>query len=362
MSPELVLERLCKRYNGNVDAVEDLTLRVNAGEFFVLLGPSGSGKTTTLRLAAGLETPTSGEVYLGGRRVTREPPHRRHAAMVFQRPALYPHLSVREHLFEEIASEETPEVEELAEAMGLTPLMERRPAELSGGEKQRVALARALGRRPGLLLLDEPLASLDPPQRLTCRRLLAEVQDRRQTTTLYVTHDQEEALALGDRVAVLHRGVIQQIDKPSGLYYRPRNRFVACFIGSPAMQMLEGRLTRGDQGLELVGEGVKLLLPGNFQQPWAAFRDREVAIGVRPEQVKVPPDRTGGAHLEMEVEGVLASVPQPLVLLRRGTWSAAAHWPTLPYPVQRTTVKVEISPRREYLFDMRTGEALAEAS
>ncbi len=250
---DLQLEGVAKTYPSGAMAVCDLNLSVGDGELLVLVGPSGCGKTTTLRLIAGLEEPTAGTIRLSGRIVNREPPRRRDVALVFQRPALYPHLSAHDNLaFGLRLAQRVPwwrhllpigdpplpiaDRQRIAAVVGmlsLGTLLDRKPAELSGGEQQRVALGRALVRQPGLLLLDEPLSNLDATLRIELRRQLLLLRRRFRATMLHVTHDQDEVLNLGDRVAVLDRGKLQQVDVPSALLQRPANRFVAGFLGSP---------------------------------------------------------------------------------------------------------------------------------
>ncbi len=235
------LDNVAKAYPGDIVAVRQLSLEVRAGEYLVLVGPSGCGKTTTLRLIAGLEEPTSGRVFLDEQDATIWPPHERDVALVAQDAALYPHLSVSENiafglkLRREPAARIAERVRQTAERLKLSDLLSRRPQELSGGERRRVALGRALAREPRFLLLDEPLSNLDTPVRLQMRAELARLHRERRTTTIHVTHDQEEALSLGERVAVLNEGRVQQIDTPRALYERPVNVFVAGFIGSPPM-------------------------------------------------------------------------------------------------------------------------------
>jgi ABC-type sugar transport system ATPase subunit len=239
----LHLDRVSKCFPGGVQALRELSLDVRNGEHVVLVGPSGCGKTTTLRLVAGLESPTAGRIEIDGRDATRLPPHRRDVALVFQDATLYPHLSVRDNLaFGLRLRHAQPALIEkrvhwIASDLGLLDLLDRPPGQLSGGQKRRVALGRALVRGPRYLLLDEPLAGLDPPARQELRRELARLHAEGQTTILHVTHDQEEALGLGDRVGVLRDGGLQQIDTPMSLHDRPANVFVAMFIGSPPMNV-----------------------------------------------------------------------------------------------------------------------------
>ena len=255
----VVIEHLTKVFSGpagkSIRAVNDLSLAVEDRELLVLLGPSGCGKTTTLRLVAGLEEPTAGTIAINGQVVNRVPPKDRDVAMVFQHPALYPHMTVYENLAFGLQLRRYPKAEiqqrvrEAAQLLGLTNCLDRRPMALSGGQRQRVALGRALVRRPALFLLDEPLSNLDTPSRARLRPEISRLHARLGSTMIYVTHDQVEAMTLGDRIAVLKDGVVQQLDKPLNLYSYPANLFVAAFIGSPPMNFFHGVLTTQDQVL-----------------------------------------------------------------------------------------------------------------
>ncbi len=239
------LENLTKRHGAHA-AVNALNLEVNEGEFLVVLGPSGCGKTTTLRMIAGLEEADEGRIFLGERDITNLEPRHRDIAMVFQSYALYPHLTVAGNIAFPLRVRKTPRVEaerrvkDAADKLGLTRLLERLPRALSGGERQRVALARAIVRQPNAFLMDEPLSNLDAKLRLTTRAELKRLQHELGTTTVYVTHDQAEAMTLADRIAVLSNGVLQQLDTPANVYNHPKNLFVAGFLGSPPMNLLEG--------------------------------------------------------------------------------------------------------------------------
>jgi ABC-type sugar transport system ATPase subunit len=243
--PAVLLRQLTKRFAAGAAALDGLTLEVAPGEFLVLLGPSGCGKTTVLRLIAGLEEPSAGDIEIDGVRVNELPPRDRDVAMVFQNYALYPHLSVRENIGFPLAMRRTPKpearrrVEEVAAALELTPLLERRPAQLSGGERQRVALGRAIVRQPKVFLFDEPLSNLDAKLRVQMRAELVRLHRRLAATMVYVTHDQVEAMTMGQRIAILHRGVLQQVGTPGEIYAHPANVFVAGFIGSPGMNVLD---------------------------------------------------------------------------------------------------------------------------
>jgi multiple sugar transport system ATP-binding protein len=301
--PGIRLERLTKVYDDDVLAVDDVSLEVADGEFIVLVGPSGCGKSTLLRMIAGLERVTKGRVWIGDDDVTTLEPPDRDIAMVFQSYALYPHKSVRENLAfglrrRKVARDEiAARVDRMAAMLGLGELLERKPAALSGGQRQRVAMGRALVREPRAFLMDEPLSNLDAKLRTSMRGELARLHERLPTTTVYVTHDQVEAMTLGQRVAVLHKGVVQQCDVPQRLFDQPANLFVGAFIGSPAMNLVEARLegnlvTFGSTELELAGA-----------PPGAA---RDVVLGLRPTSFVVagPESDPAWARLRAELDVV----------------------------------------------------------
>src|SRR3954465_15162987 len=242
---EIVLDNVSKVFSGGVVAVDGVSLTVDSGEFLVLVGPSGCGKSTLLRMIAGLEEATAGTISIGERDVTDLPPRARDIAMVFQSYALYPHMTVRQNMGYGLKARRTPKaeiasrVDEVAELLGLTDLLDRRPAQLSGGQRQRVAMGPAIGRQPQAFPLDEPLSNLDAKLRVGMRASLAQLHQRLGVTTVYVTHDQTEAMTLGQRVAVMRDGQILQCAPPQELYARPNNLFIAAFIGSPAMNLVE---------------------------------------------------------------------------------------------------------------------------
>jgi multiple sugar transport system ATP-binding protein len=291
------IERVTKVYDGGVCAVDDVTLGVRAGEFVVLVGPSGCGKSTLLRMIAGLEKVTAGTVRIGERDVTTVPPPDRDIAMVFQNYALYPHKSVKENLAFGLRQRRTPKdqverrVAAMASLLGLEGLMARRPAQLSGGQRQRVAMGRALVREPQAFLLDEPLSNLDAKLRTTMRAELARLHERVGVTTVYVTHDQIEAMTLGQRVAVLRDGVLQQFDVPQELFRRPVNLFVAAFIGSPPMNLVGARV----DGDRVAFAGHALPLPGRVPAG-------DVVLGIRPGAFELDGPRADPELARMEVE------------------------------------------------------------
>jgi multiple sugar transport system ATP-binding protein len=275
------LENITKRFKGGIEAVKDVTLAVEPGEFMVLVGPSGCGKSTLLRIMAGLEEVSAGRVYLGDKDVTTQLPQHRDIAMVFQSYALYPRMTVRRNMGFGLRMRRTPKAErqrrvaEVAGILGLEHLLSRRPGALSGGQRQRVAMGRAIVREPRVFLMDEPLSNLDAKLRVSMRAQLSLLHQRLGVTTVYVTHDQVEAMTLGQRVAVLRDGMLQQVDTPQVLFKRPVNLFVAAFIGSPSMNFVHAKIA--DQAVTFAD--VKIPLPSGSP---VAGQDRDVILGIRP--------------------------------------------------------------------------------
>ena len=291
---EVILEQVTKVYPGDVTAVHPMDLKIEHGEFLVLVGPSGCGKSTTLRMIAGLEDVTSGTIRIGDRVVNDVEPKDRNIAMVFQSYALYPHMTVYDNLafglkMRKLARADIDQrVREAATILGIETLLERKPKALSGGQRQRVALGRAIVRDPAVFLFDEPLSNLDAKMRVQMRTEIARLHHRLGATMVYVTHDQTEAMTLGQRIVVMNNGVVQQVDTPMDLYRRPANRFVAGFIGSPAMNFLAGRIVQSD-GLQFVPDAdqdARIGLSPDFR-PAAANLDTSVVLGIRPEHVLV---------------------------------------------------------------------------
>jgi len=288
---EVVLKEVTKRF-GNLVAVHKVNLEIRDGELIVLVGPSGCGKTTILRMIAGLEEVTSGEIWIGGRLVNDIPPKDRDIAMVFQNYALYPHMSVYDNIAFGLRLRRVPRpeidrrVRQAAEMLGITDKLRSKPKELSGGQRQRVAVGRAIVREPKVFLFDEPLSNLDAKLRVHMRAELQELHQKLKTTTIYVTHDQVEAMTLGQRVAVLRRGVLQQVDTPQRLYDQPANVFVAGFIGSPAMNFLQARLVEDHGGLFAEGQGFKIEIPPEKASRLGDQLGREVILGIRPEHLE----------------------------------------------------------------------------
>jgi multiple sugar transport system ATP-binding protein len=372
---EVVLEGLSKRFANGVVAVRDLSLSIRNGELVVLVGPSGCGKTTTLRLIAGLEEPSAGTIRIGGRLVNLLPPRKRDVAMVFQRPALYPHLTVRENLAFSLRLRQpalrrlcqglahlvwpgfveqtmAARVKAAACALRLQDVLDRLPAQLSGGQQQRVALGRALVRDPAAFLLDEPLSNLDTGLRADLRHELHLLHERLRTTMIYVTHDQVEAMTLGDRVVVLRQGVAEQVDGPVALYERPCNRFVAGFIGWPSMNFVDGEVVERDGQAEFVVGEQGLNLPPALRS-WLQHRGKPATLGIRPKDIAL------GPGLVMRATLVEPLGDGCLVTLDRGEWHVTAQLRGAALPREQEQVEVTFDMNAAHLFDRTNARALA---
>jgi len=292
--PELILKDVCKNY-GKTQAVNNMNLTIRDGEFIALLGPSGCGKTTTLRMIAGLEEITSGEIYLGEKCVNDIPPKDRDMAMVFQDYALYPHMTVFDNIafglkMRGVAKEEiTERVENVAGRLGLTDLLKRKPHALSGGERQRVALGRAMVRQPKIFLFDEPLSNLDAALRVQMREELLQLHRELKTTFIYVTHDQIEAMTMADRIVVMDKGVMQQCDAPQIVYQRPSNSFVARFIGNPQMNMISCSIEDENGAVKCRIGDDELDIPDNIKNKLIEKEciDKSLVLGIRPEHISL---------------------------------------------------------------------------
>jgi len=298
---EVTLKDVCKRYDGGALAVDRFSLTVRDGEFLVLVGPSGCGKSTTLRMIAGLEEITSGEILIDGRLVNVVPPKDRDIAMVFQNYALYPHMTVFDNMAFGLKLRGLPKreiaerVREAAEILGLGELMKRLPKQLSGGQRQRVAVGRAIVRKPKVFLFDEPLSNLDAKMRVEMRTELNRLHRRLGATMIYVTHDQVEAMTMGDRIVVMNRGVIQQAAPPLDVYRQPANLFVAGFIGTPAMNLLEGRVENSDAGVPVFRHagGAMPLADFGGSARFESLCGRPAILGFRPEALGMSPEAAG---------------------------------------------------------------------
>ena len=354
------LEHVEQVYPNGYVAARDLTLEVADGELLVLVGPSGSGKSTILRLMAGLESVTGGTIRIGERDVTELPPQHRDIAMVFQNYALYPHMTVRENLAFGLTIRKQPRqviderVIAVASSLGLDALLDRKPAQLSGGQRQRVALGRAIVREPLAFLFDEPLSNLDAQLRVETRVELSRLHRKLGATMVYVTHDQSEALTLGDRIAVLKEGVLQQVATPMQLYHQPANNFVAGFIGSPAMNFLEGVIRREGPGVERTFRGIDLTIEVPVQ---SEVRDR-VFLGVRPQHLEVfgGPAHADDGTLRAEVGVVEPMGNEQIVYV---TLSGGDRLVAVAPPDQRVIpgdiVSIRVRPEGIHLFDAATG-------
>jgi len=304
---EVALRSVVKRFD-NVEAVRAIDLDIPNNEFVVLVGPSGCGKSTTLRMIAGLEEVTSGDIYIGGELVNDLPPKDRDIAMVFQNYALYPHMTAFENMsfglrLRKFSKQEIQaRVENAARILDITELLDRRPKALSGGQRQRVAMGRAIVRNPKVFLFDEPLSNLDAKLRVQMRTEIKRVHQKVKTTTVYVTHDQVEAMTLADRVVVMNNGRIEQVGAPQELYHNPKTRFVAGFIGSPAMNFIPCRLEQNGVGLKVRGsDAISLPVPESRAARYRAFAGRDLVLGLRPEHLTEPRRSEGGGASEFAV-------------------------------------------------------------
>ncbi len=288
---EVTLENIRKVYPGDVEAVTDFNLAVDDGQFVVLVGPSGCGKSTVLRMIAGLEEITEGEITIGGRTVNDMPPKNRDIAMVFQNYALYPHMTVYKNMAFALKLRRLPRkqidqrVREAARILGIEELLHRKPRALSGGQRQRVAVGRAIVRKPSAFLFDEPLSNLDAKLRVEMRAEIKRLHRQLQMTTIYVTHDQEEAMTLGDRIVVMKDGVVHQCSSPLDVYNNPVNRFVGSFVGTPPMNFFNGVIATNGAGLVFKNETFSIPLPNAWKKKLESYSDKPVVFGIRPEDI-----------------------------------------------------------------------------
>jgi multiple sugar transport system ATP-binding protein len=353
--PEVRLDGIVKRFGSRV-VLRDLSLTVHDGEFFTLLGPSGCGKSTVLNLVAGLEPLSSGEIYFDQQRVTDLSPKDRDVAMVFQSYALYPHKTVFENLAFPLRlrkwrqAEIDREANRMAQLLGIVGILAKKPAEISGGERQRVALGRALIREPAVFLMDEPLSNLDAHLRVQTRSEIKRLHSQLKTTTLYVTHDQEEALVLSDRMAVLEQGVIQQLGTPSDIYFRPGNTFVAEFIGMPRINLMPGRITTAPTPF------LDLAI-ATLPMPTEAL-PADVLVGIRPADLRAIP-RPSQTGYDAEVLAVESAGPQTWLDLQWGPHTLKALWAERGHTALGCTVGFEILPETVHLFDAGTRQRVA---
>ncbi|MGH3492038.1 MAG: ABC transporter ATP-binding protein [Sciscionella sp.] len=364
---EVEYRQVTKHYPNGVVALKEFDLLVADGEFVILVGPSGCGKSTALRLLAGLDKPTSGDIRVGGSAVTRQGPGERDIAMVFQNYALYPHMSVYKNLAYGLRQRKTPRVEidrrvrEMSDILGITELLDRKPAQLSGGQRQRVAMGRALVREPQAFLLDEPLSNLDAKLRGQVRAELKRIHQRLGITSVYVTHDQVEAMTLADRICVMNRGEVQQVGSSQEVYEHPANLFVAGFMGSPAMNLIQATV-----------EGGRVVLGGHPLRPAPAGHP-DVVVGIRPESLRAaPPDQPGiratvdfheplGSHVLVHclVGDEAPAGPTGVVRDSAAGVVVQAEPDFSPRPGDRLSLVA--APKHVYLFDAATGRALENA-
>jgi multiple sugar transport system ATP-binding protein len=379
------IEGVTKLFAGGVVAVDDVSLEIEDGEFLVLVGPSGCGKTTLLRMIAGLEEVTEGRVLIGDRDVTDAAPRHRDIAMVFQSYALYPHMTVRQNLAYGLKVRRTPKresarrVEEVAELLGLAELLDRRPGALSGGQRQRVAMGRAIAREPQAFLMDEPLSNLDAKLRVGMRASLSQLHARLGTTTVYVTHDQIEAMTLGQRVAVMRNGRMLQVDRPQHLYERPRDLYVAAFIGSPAMNLVEATL----DGDDVVFGGFRIPLDPRCRPRSGSSR---VVLGIRPEcledaefaqaglpaidvRIEVVEELGSDSHVFFEVDAppvtaelLEAAEEDQTGLLRSDLALFTARVDARTSARPGADLRLAVDPARFHFFDPQTGASLTAES
>ena len=321
---KVILEGVSKSYTKSAAAVQDIHLEIKDREFMVLVGPSGCGKTTLLRLIAGLEEPSSGKIFIGDKEVTHLSPRDRDIAMVFQNYALYPHLTVFENMAFGLKLRKIPSVEikkrvqEVSSMLGIEMLLNRKPRELSGGQRQRAAMGRAIVREPKLFLMDEPLSNLDAQFRVQMRAELRKLHERIGATTLYVTHDQTEAMTLGHRIALMNNGVLQQVDTPLNLYHYPDNLFAAGFIGTPAMNFFDGKIKLKGSGLSLSVKDFEIAIPLENRSDLLPYLDKEVVVGIRPNGVLLESDLPQTERFKAVVEMIEPLGSETYVYLKWG--------------------------------------------
>ncbi|MBU0562923.1 MAG: sn-glycerol-3-phosphate ABC transporter ATP-binding protein UgpC [Gammaproteobacteria bacterium] len=362
----LELRNVQKSYgNSQIATLKDIALKIDAGEFLILVGPSGCGKSTLMNCIAGLENITGGEILVDGEDISQASPKDRDIAMVFQSYALYPTMSVRDNIAFGLkmrkvsAAKIEEEVARVAKLLQIEPLLARKPAQLSGGQQQRVAMGRALARRPKIYLFDEPLSNLDAKLRVEMRTEIKLMHQRLKTTTVYVTHDQIEAMTLGDKVAVMKDGVIQQFGTPHEIYNNPANLFVASFIGSPPMNFVPLRIRQRD------GRWVGVLNSeqGSCELPLPitsddGLRDRELILGIRPEQIGLAPAGSADFSLAVDIEVVEPTGPDTLVVFTLNQVKACCRLTPDQAPRVGETLNLQFDPRKALLFDAQTGERL----
>jgi multiple sugar transport system ATP-binding protein len=354
------LQSVTKKF-GQTVVVDDVSLDIADREFVVLVGPSGCGKSTTLRMIAGLETATSGDIAIGDRRVNDLGPKDRDIAMVFQNYALYPHMNVYDNMAFGLRMRDVPRAEidlrvkEAADVLGLGPLLKRKPKELSGGQRQRAALGRAIVRHPAVFLMDEPLSNLDAKLRVQTRGEIVKLHQRVATTMIYVTHDQVEAMTMGHRIVVMKDGVVQQVDTPKAIYDRPANQFVAGFIGSPTMSFLPVRVEAHDGALYARGAGFSVRIPDERRGTLASASLDDAVLGVRPEDVSLHVQSDGAIPAIVDVVEPLGS--EQVLYLNAGGAQITARASADAVVATGDAIALGINANRMHLFDGASGAA-----
>jgi multiple sugar transport system ATP-binding protein len=361
---EVRLEHIGKRF-GDVEVVKDINLTIRDEEFLVLVGPSGCGKTTILRMIAGLEEISSGNMYIGDKLVNDMPPKDRDIAMVFQNYALYPHMSVYDNMAFGLKLRHTTKAEidrrvnEAAGVLELGPYLKRKPKELSGGQRQRVALGRAIVREPKVFLMDEPLSNLDAKLRVQTRAEISRLHQRVRRTFVYVTHDQTEAMTMGDRIVVLNNGIIQQLGTPQDLYDHPANQFVATFIGSPSMNMFpNARVARQDGALRVAIGDQYLVLPSNVASAISDFENREITIGLRPEDFVNQNESSPGKTIQGTIDVVEHLGNEQLVYVNVASGTVLARIDPSMRAKAGDPITLAINPEHLHAFDPESTKAI----
>jgi len=357
---EVILENVSKVYDGNVKAVDKVNIHINDQEFVVLVGPSGCGKSTTLRMVAGLEDITDGELRIDGKRMNEEAPKDRDIAMVFQNYALYPHMSVYDNMAFGLKIRKYPKdqiesrVQEAAHILDIEELLERKPKALSGGQRQRVAVGRAIVRKPKVFLFDEPLSNLDAKLRVQMRAEISSLHTRLSATMIYVTHDQVEAMTMGDKIVVMKGGVIQQIGSPLKLYNEPVNRFVAGFIGSPPMNIAVAKIVEEGGKLMAREAGFDVTITGAVAEKMKAYVGKEVLMGIRPEDLEFTTKPEAGNNLKATVEVIEPLGAETHLFVNTKDHSVIAR--TAPDNIFKVGDEVNFTPNLDkiHFFDLET--------
>ena len=361
---DVVLKGVTKIFPPDVHAVQDVSIEIPDKEFLVLVGPSGCGKSTTLRLVAGLEELTSGEIFIEDRKINNVAPKDRDLAMVFQNYALYPHMTVYKNMAFGLKLRKYPRkeiegrVKEAADILNIAHLMDRKPKELSGGESQRVAVGRAIVRKPKVFLFDEPLSNLDAKLRVQMRMEISKLHNKLQATIIYVTHDQVEAMTMGTRIVVMNKGVVQQIANPLSLYQKPVNKFVAGFIGSPAMNFMKGRIIEQNGGLVFDEGSIKLATDSSHSKSLAGYKGREITFGIRPEDIYIHQGKKGVGEVESVIEVVEPMGSEIYLYLNTGTNLYVARVNADSQVAVDKRVLMRIDMKKANFFDIETEESV----